>query len=156
MDRQQTSMVDEANTRLGNVESKKPGPDVRRRIPIISSVQAGEGTSTKRSYPSGKPEEWITTTAKVGERAYALRVIGDSMEPKFPEGAIIIVDPDSKTRHGSFVVALLRESHEVTFKQLIMDGKRYLKPLNPRYPIMEIDSHTTICGVVKQMVMSFE
>ena len=95
-------------------------------------------------------------TARVGKHAYALRVRGDSMEPKFPEGVTIIVDPDASPVHGSFVVALLTDAEQVTFKQLVIDGRRYLKPLNPRYPVMEMDNRVAICGVVKQMIMSFD
>jgi len=78
------------------------------------------------------------------------------MESKFPEGVIIIVDPDVEPVHGSFVVALLADAGQVTFKQLVIDGRRYLKPLNPRYPIMEMDDRMATCGVVKRMIMSFD
>lgn len=138
------------------------GPELRWRIPIISWVQAGEGVPSGPGCPLGSaarmsdPDHWVVATAPVGPHAYALRIVGDSMEPKFPEGGVIIVDPESKPRHGSFVIAALQETGETTFKQLIVDGKRYLKPLNPRYPIMEINDLDTICGVVKQLVMSFE
>jgi SOS-response transcriptional repressor LexA len=53
-------------------------------------------------------------------------------------------------------VALLADAGQVTFKQLVIDGRRYLKPLNPRYPIMEMDDRMATCGVVKQMIMSFD
>ena len=78
------------------------------------------------------------------------------MEPKFPEGVIIIVDPDVGPVYGSFVVALLADAGQVTFKELIIDGQRYLTPLNPRYPVMEMDDRMATCGVVKQMIMSFD
>jgi SOS-response transcriptional repressor LexA len=103
-----------------------------------------------------QPQGWITVTASVGQRAYAMNVIGDSMEPKFPEGVTIIVDPDVQPVQGSFVVALLGDTDQVTFKQLVIDGRHYLKPLNPRYPVMEMDDHVALCGVVKQMIMIFE
>ena len=57
---------------------------------------------------------------------------------------------------GSFVVALLGDTDQVTFKQYVIDGRHYLKPLNPRYPVLEMDDHVALCGVVKQMIMTFE
>ena len=43
---------------------------------------------------------------------------------------------------------------EATFKQLMQDGgKSYLKPLNPRYPIMELMPDAVFCGVVKRVEM---
>jgi len=35
---------------------------------------------------------------------YALRVLGDSMEPEFPDGCIVIVDPGYAPRDGAYVV----------------------------------------------------
>jgi SOS-response transcriptional repressor LexA len=134
-----------------------PATDTPIRVPIVWSVQAKDAASIGRTRPLPlQPQEWITVVARVGKRAYALRVQGDSMEPKFPEGVTIIVDPDVKPVHGSFVIALLSDTEQTTFKQFVIDGRRYLKPLNPRYPIMEIDDRVAICGVVKQMIMSFD
>jgi SOS-response transcriptional repressor LexA len=90
----------------------------------------------------------------VGKNAFALRVRGDSMEPKFQDGCIIIVDPDKESYNGAFVVVRESDTDEATFKQLQIDGsRRYLKPVNPRYPIMEMRSETLICGVVVKMEM---
>ena len=75
----------------------------------------------------------------------------------FPNGSIIIIDPAVEPRQGSFVVVRLDEAEQATFKQMVIDGgTRYLKPLNPRYPLMEIRQSATVCGVVRQMVMDFE
>ena len=35
---------------------------------------------------------------------YALRVLGDSMEPEFPDGCVVIIDPCRAPRDGSYVV----------------------------------------------------
>ena len=35
---------------------------------------------------------------------YALRVLGDSMEPEFPEGCVVIVDPGHVAHDGSYVI----------------------------------------------------
>lgn len=86
---------------------------------------------------------------------YALRVKGDSMvassgqSQSFREGDIIIVDPEKNAVHGNYVVALLPKSKEAVFKQFVIDGGiKYLKPLNPQYPMIEISNSTHICGIV--------
>ncbi len=162
MDRQQMGLQDHLEA-SASPNNDAPAADTRKRIsiikriPIISSVQAQDVASVSHFRPHAmQAKEWITVTAKVGDRAYALCVVGDSMEPKFPEGCTIIVDPDVEPVHGSFVIALLGDVGQITFKQLVEDGRRYLKPLNPRYPVMQMDDRVTICGVIKQMIMNFD
>lgn len=78
------------------------------------------------------------------------------MEPVFPQGSTIIVDPSVDARAGSYVIVRLEGTQEATFKQLVVEGgSTYLKPLNPRYPIMQVNGEATICGVVVQLVMDF-
>lgn len=133
------------------------GPSIRGTVPLISWVQAGNWNEVTDIHSVGQGEAFVPTTANVGSRGFALRLPGDSMEPEFPEGAIIIVDPDREPINGSYVVARLDEDMEATFKQLVLDGSRkYLKPLNPRYPLLEVNGKkVTICGVVIQMVKEY-
>lgn len=134
------------------------GPEVLA-VPLISWVTAGQWNEVVDNYRPGHGEKSIYTTRKVGSRAYALRVAGDSMEnpngrPTYPQGSIIIVDPDREARQGSAVIVRLEDSKEATFKQLVIEGgKHFLKPLNPRYPIMQIEGNVSICGVVIQTVI---
>lgn len=130
------------------------GPDIRGQVPLISWVKAGNWCNSPDLFNPGEADEFYPTTAKVGKNAYALLVDGDSMEPKFPHGCIIIVDPAKHAENGSFIVVRESESDAATFKQLYFDGSRkYLKPLNPRYPLMELREETVICGVVVKMEM---
>lgn len=80
---------------------------------------------------------------------YALRVLGDSMEPEFPEGCIIIVDPGHVPHDGSYVV--VEFAGDVFFRQLVFDGeRRFLKPLNAKYGGFELTAPYTIRGGVVQ------
>jgi SOS-response transcriptional repressor LexA len=126
-------------------------------IPLISWVQAGQWACAEDPYPVGAAERIVRTFEQVGMNSFALRVQGDSMEPTFPAGCIIIVDPSRQPRNGSYVVVRIEDSSEATFKQYVIDGpSQYLKPLNPRYPIMQVNSDATICGVVIGMQRSFD
>lgn len=54
------------------------------------------------------------------------------MEPLFPEGTTIIVEPKRKPRDRDFVVIHFNGENEAQLKQIIIDGsERYLKSLNP-------------------------
>ena len=104
-------------------------------IRIAPAEQAIPGEAEASACASGEP--------------YALMVLGDSMQPEFEEGEIIVVEPEGLARDGSFVVAY--HNDEYTFRQLqIKDGRHYLAALNPNYPVEEIASIDAVKGVVIQ------
>ncbi len=141
--------IGETAVTYGPQSNVGPGPELRGRVPLISWVQAGQWSEVADPYAKGVAEDWILTGAKVGPHAYALRVRGDSMAPEFSEGDVIIVDPDVEATNGRFVIVRLDDAQEATFKQLVTDGGRqYLKPMNPRYPIIEVNENATFCGAI--------
>jgi SOS-response transcriptional repressor LexA len=47
------------------------------------------------------------------------------------------------------LVVRREDKREATFKQLVIDGsRRFLKPLNTRYPVIEITTEVKVLGVV--------
>ncbi len=81
---------------------------------------------------------------------YALRVLGDMMEPEFKDGCIIIVDPEGLVKDGCYVVA--KHEDEYYFRQLRIEGDRYfLKCVNEGYDeVIEIPGLDAIEGVISQ------
>ncbi|MGF7497867.1 XRE family transcriptional regulator [Kingella kingae] len=133
---------------LPNV-SEMPTPTPLYSVPIISWVQAGSWQPVELF--DDDDLEYIVCRTKLGKDGYALRVRGDSMQPEFTEGDIIVVDPHGEPRAGSFVIAL--HDDETTFKQLVFDGSRpMLRPLNSNYPYLQIKENDRILGVVKEKV----
>ncbi|EAZ2875470.1 helix-turn-helix domain-containing protein [Vibrio cholerae] len=133
-------------------------PDPAQRVPVLSWVQAGLWTSSPTGVVPELCDKWVVAPrAKLPPRCYALEVRGDSMQAQygmsFPEGCYIIVDPNRVPENKSFVVAMQTNAEEATFKQLIIEGAdKYLKPLNPQYPLLKIDQEVITCGVVIDMV----
>lgn len=135
---------DEDHLNTGNVV---PVSSTVRNVPLISWVQAGHWNEAVDMHEPGYAEDWEPTTERVGPNAFALRVQGDSMEPEFPAGGIVIVDPSVEARNGDYVIAKVGGS--ATFKQYVEDaGRAYLKPLNARYQIIEMTEGCSIAGVV--------
>ena len=120
-------------------------------MPLISDVQAGSFKEhVDNFHPGDGGEEAVATTVPVQRYTFALRVTGDSMEPEFREGMILIVEPELDPQINDYVIA--KNGDGTTFKQLIRDGGVwYLKPMNPRYPLKEIDEDTKIIGVVRSV-----
>lgn len=140
---------------LSDPSNVSPGPRIRGSVPLLSSVQAGAFKEVLDSdYPGGDGVVMIPTTMPVNRYTFALRVQGDSMEPKFTEGMLLIVEPELDPQPGDYVIAK-NGSEETTFKQLVKDGVDwFLKPLNPRYPIKPLNGNTVI-GVVRGVTEQF-
>jgi SOS-response transcriptional repressor LexA len=119
------------------------GPDNRGFVPVISWVQAGEWADAEDNFQPGEADEFLPCPVAHGMSTFALRIVGDSMTSptgrSYPEGATIFVDPDQRggVTTGDRVVAKINGESAVTFKVFIQEGdRRYLKPLNPQYPII--------------------
>ena len=80
---------------------------------------------------------------------FALQVLGDSMQPEFDSGVVIVVDPEGVVRDGCYVVAY--HNDELTFRQYrYYDERHYLVPLNDLYKTEELTGLDAIKGVVVQ------
>lgn len=80
---------------------------------------------------------------------FALMVLGDSMEPEFLEGEVILIEPEGLATDGSFVLAQL--DGEWIFRQLARyAGGWRLQALNPAYPAANIPDLAAVKGVIIQ------
>ena len=64
---------------------------------------------------------------------FALQVIGDSMEPEFPNGCIVVIEPAGRCRHGMYIMALV-EGVRWFRRYLKDDSCEHLIALNDIYP----------------------
>lgn len=131
-----------------------PGPAIGGKVPVISWVRAGGFAEALDNFQPGEADDWVEVATPVKQHTFALRVEGDSMEPDFPAGTLLIIEPEMAPEPGDFVIA--KNGGDATFKQLVKDGPDwYLKPLNPRYPMKQVLEGTHIVGVVRESVRKF-
>ena len=136
---------------IRDATNAEPGPAVRGKVPLISSIQAGAMSDATDIYAAGFADEWIKTTAPIHKHTYALRVRGDSMEPDIPSGFVVIVEPDLEPVDGDVVVAKNGDG-EANIKYLVkVSGDWYLKPANRAYPPKPLGDAQVI-GVVREIV----
>ncbi|ELI8407952.1 helix-turn-helix domain-containing protein [Yersinia enterocolitica] len=122
------------------------------RYPVISKVQAGAWAEAVEVYTIRDIELWLESDAHVQGDAFWLEVDGDSMTApvglSVPEGTFVLFDTGREPVNGNLVIAKLTDSNEVTFKKLVIDGGlRYLKGLNPAWPLVPINGNCKIIGV---------
>ena len=110
-----------------------------RLVPVINQVAAGYPVDyDDMGYPPGAANDYVRCPDLHDPHAFAVRVIGDSMEPKYRQGDIIIFSPDLEVRSGDDCFIRMTDPHETTFKQVFMeDGQAIrLQPRNQAYPPM--------------------
>jgi len=115
---------------------EQPGAAARQRVPIIGYAQAGaEGYFDDAGYPVGTGWDEVVFPDVGDPHAYALEVSGDSMEPVYRDGDVIIVSPESSIRKGDRVV-VRTEGGEVMAKELLRQSanKLELGSLNEAHP----------------------
>lgn len=111
-------------------------PASARRVPVIGYAQAGnDGYFDDAGYPAGNGWDELEFPHVTDDHAYALEVSGDSMEPVYRDGDIIIVSPAAAFRRGDRVVVRTREG-EVMAKQLARQTANRLElvSLNRAHP----------------------
>lgn len=159
--------VDKAWLQLGNPPSNEPSNvtyvgkhKVSSSFPLVSWVSAGSWLEAVEPYRKDEIDIWPETTVDASPDSFWLRVKGDSMTSPVgftvPEGMIILVDPAQEANSGNLVVAKLESENEATFKKFIIDaGQKYLKALNPQYPLTPINGNCKIVGKVVDIKWEF-
>jgi SOS-response transcriptional repressor LexA len=130
----------------------------QRLIPVISYVQAGMMTEVVDPFSLGMGFETIQPTVACSEFSFGLTIEGDSMEPRFHEGDVVIIDPLREPRPGNFVVAK-NGKEEATFKKYrprATDERGNivfeLVPLNDDYPTLHSErDHLQVIGVCVEL-----
>ncbi|HDG8093106.1 TPA: helix-turn-helix domain-containing protein [Klebsiella oxytoca] len=122
------------------------------KYPVISKVQAGAWCEAVEPYTLKEIDLWLESDAHIQGEAFWLQVDGDSMTApaglSIPEGTFVLFDTGREAINGSLVIAKLSDSNEATFKKLIIDGaQKYLKGLNPQWPLVPVNGNCRIIGV---------
>jgi phage repressor protein C with HTH and peptisase S24 domain len=109
---------------------------ITQAVPLIGFAEAGSrGYFDDGGFPVGKGWDEIAFPSVNDEHAYALEISGNSMEPAFRKGDVIVVSPAAPTRRGDRVVVKTKEG-EVMVKQLARKTAKTIElhSLNPEHP----------------------
>ena len=104
-------------------------------VPLIGFAEAGAGGYfDDGGFPVGKGWDEISFPSVDDQHAYALEISGDSMQPAFRDGTVIVVSPAAPVRRGDRVVVKTRNG-EVMAKELKRRTSKTieLRSLNPEH-----------------------
>lgn len=133
------------------------------KIPVLDYVQAGFWHEV--TYDGTTPHSY-TYTDYIGnnpEAIFSVIVQGESMEPDFKEGDMLIVDSSISPKPGCFVIAH-NGSHEATFKKYrVLSHDEFgrdifeLIPLNKDFPTLSSIKHEIrIIGIVVRHIRNIK
>jgi phage repressor protein C with HTH and peptisase S24 domain len=107
-----------------------------RGVPLLGFAEAGAGGYfDDGGFPAGAGWDEIAFPAVDDEHAYALEISGQSMEPAYRDGDVILVSPAAPIRRGDRVVVKTKGG-EVMAKELKRSTAKAieLKSLNAQHP----------------------
>ncbi len=130
--------LDATRTQIDDFLSLVTGavPEPRRTVPLIGLAQAGDGGYfDDGGFPKGQGWDEIAFPDVDREHAYALEIAGDSMEPVYRDGDVVLVAPGAPVRRGDRVVVKTSEG-EVLAKELARKTAKQveLRSLNSAHP----------------------
>jgi phage repressor protein C with HTH and peptisase S24 domain len=125
-------------------------------VPVINRVSAGYPKDfSDLNYPRGVADEYIGCPDVHDKDAFAARVHGDSMSPKYREGDIVIFSPAAGTKNGDDCFVRFDDGH-TTFKRVFFEtddaGRAVLRlqPRNEKYKPQSVPSES-VSGLYKAM-----
>lgn len=119
-----------------DVDVKNPQSRSGQWVPVINKVAAGYPVEfDDLGYPVGFADDYVRCPDIHDPNAFAVRVVGDSMEPKFCEGNIVVFSPSADVQNGDDCFVRFQLPHETTFKRVFFetDGSIRLQPRNTNY-----------------------
>jgi len=114
-------------------------------VPLINKVPAGKPAGfTDLGYPARIADEYVRSPNLSDPDAFAAKVVGDSMEPSFHEGDIVVFSPAREVSDGMDCFVRFENEDESTFKRVYFQkdeaGQEMIRvqPINNRYPAMVV------------------
>ena len=145
---------------LGDAEEKQTEENSTAatvKIPVIGTVAAGVPITAQEDITGWEevPAEWVKNSTM-----FALKLKGDSMEPRMAEGDIVIVKQQSDVESGE--IAIVMVDGEATCKKVVKhsDGV-VLVSNNPKYSPMFFtlkdieEKNITVLGRVTELRVKF-
>lgn len=136
----------------GTIEDFDPNVSVTRvkeahSYPLLSSIQAGVWTESC-DFRDSLGYDYIDSEIDAGEDAFFLRVSGMSMEPKFSDGDLVLIDVRKRPHPGDFVAAV-NGNGEATLKRYRELGE--LSPSgNPHFELVPLNQDFPTLSSMKQ------
>jgi SOS-response transcriptional repressor LexA len=138
-------------------ESINLGTEEVSVLPILSWEEA---MSWDQHLPIARQRhQSVIMHKKISGNAFALTVTDSSMQPQFPAGTQLIINPDKDIQDRGFAVIALHNHPKAIFRQILVDGQQlYIKPLCPdleHFNIVPLSKEDRVCGTLVQARLDY-
>lgn len=126
-----------------------------RSIPIISWAECTKADNPTQGLSPNNWDDWVIVDKSSSEHCYAL-ISRACMEPHFPRGTTLIVNPVIKPTDGDLVIVQYPETQDATLRELSIDGpyQLLLSPYRKTEP-EQFNDTIRILGTVIQSRFSY-
>ena len=131
--------IDQVDPEPGSMSDEQP-LRLAPQVPLINKVTAGYPADfTDMGYPARIADEYIRTPDLSDPDAFAARVVGDSMEPIYREGDIVVFSPARVVESGADCFVRLEPDSQSTFKRVYFESDESgnelirIQPINNAY-----------------------
>lgn len=102
---------------------------------------------------------WLASDAQLAGDGFWLRIDNNAMTSlsglSVTERSLVLFDTGRESVAGDLILVIPQGRHEPTFRQLVHDsGVRYLRALNPKWPVHLFDRDDKMIGVAIESRMS--
>ena len=106
-------------------------------VPVINKVAGGYPVRfTGLDYPPRVAEDYVRCPGLHDPQAFAARVVGDFMEPRYHQRDVVVFSPAVPVESGDDCFVRFEGDGRTTFRRIYRDDQRTvrLQPLNSKYP----------------------
>lgn len=145
------------------LDSPQYVPDFEQwhKVPLITLEQAILWPIKEKEIQADLSTRYIKTDLEISDKTFGIVTRDSSLEPRFSDGTIFILEPDKEPHNKDFVLVLMNGKTLPQFRQIFVDGPDwYLKPINPDLaqvaPFTPMENNEfKILGVIIQAKIDF-
>lgn len=131
---------------VGMSPAETPFPSEHGPVPLIEWDQINSNILPIEG-------EAVLARVPVSDKSFALKIVNDSMSPRYLEGDIVIVDPDLPVNSGQ--AAIIEVRGEFLLKQVCFqdDGSLLLRTTSDEYPDIHVPASKSVkVGIIGPVV----
>ena len=109
-----------------------PKTEFWNNVPLLTLEESLFWPENEKSIKENKLTQYAKTDIDISDKTFAIIAKNGTLEPRFPDGTVLIIEPDRTPKNKDFVLVLINSKKLPQFRQIFVDGSDYyVKAINP-------------------------